>query len=825
MQILNEIPRDIKKGQWVSLDTEFFGQNKDRLHRPHGTFACISIAVEGRAELYQLYDTRDLKKLFLSIKNAQWVFHNALYDIRQLRQFTAIEPRPIWDTMLVEQSMFGGYYQNFSLKDLVRRYLGIVMDKEVRGEFSEATEMSPDMKTYAAKDAVLTLRVARAQYDRHYDAPGFKACADIDEPMIFPILDMKGTLIDANAWTKTTNEFQDTATKLQDELGINVNSQQQVLKACAAAGIHMLDTKAATLEQYKDVELIANILKTRMYRKAVSTYGLKWLENNVEADGKVYSSWHITGAETGRMASSSPNLQNIPQRKLPVFRTFFVASPGNRFIVDDVCLEYGTRILTTDLRWIPIENLGIGDSLIAPEEYPTQFSKGDKPQRHLIESKVQKHKTVFLPSLRLTMSNGKTVTCSKDHQWLVWGAGGYNWKRSEDLVLGDKLQYYVDPWKEDTSNEGGWLAGLFDGEGTVSGGGLHTNGARKGSTLSISQLDGAVMTRIVKELSGRGFGYTRYEQKSEYSKTKTPALHITGVDNCLRLLGQIRPIRLLQKSKIFWEGRMPKGSPINVVDIEDVGEKRLIAMQTSSKTYIAEGILTHNCQQEPCILAYESKDRILTQAIVNGEDLHLTVARAIFNDPSMEKSNPLRSVGKTINLGLSYGLSAHGLAARQNLSLEQAEGYIQQYFNRFSGVFAWVGQMRQQAFTNGFVKTASGRRIYMNLYNNQWQNNAINAPIQGGAADFTKMWVRKYWEKCNENGLDYSLCLIVHDEIGMDVPKEQVRETNRIRKEAFNETAETLFKGIPFKSEAEQGRSWACKSIKEEMIEDEDEQS
>lgn len=548
----------------VSLDCEFYGQTLEKLHRPHGTFACISIAVEGREDTYQLYDTHDLKKLFLSMGKGLWVGHNMLYDLRQLMKFVEIKPRYVHDTMLVDQSMFGGYYQKFSLADLVRRYEGEIMHKEVRSEFSDATEMTPEMKEYAAGDATHTLNIALKQREQHQDALGFSAYSDIDEKMIWPILDMQGTLIDVGAWTKAVKGFEDKAQELQDELGFNVNSAAQVLSSLKKAGIHLINTKAETLLEYADRPIVRQILETRMYRKAASTYGMKWLEKNVEADGKVYSSWHITGAETGRMSSSNPNLQNIPSRKMPIFRTFFVASTGNIFIVDDV------------------------------------------------------------------------------HQ------------------------------------------------------------------------------------------------------------------------------------------------------------------------------------QEPCILAYESKDKILTEAIFKGEDLHLTVAREIFNDPAMKKEDDRRAVGKTINLGTSYGLSAVGAAKRLNIPLEEAERFIQQYFNRFSGVFSWISQMRQQAYNNGYVKTSAGRRIYMNTYNTQWQNNAINAPIQGGAADFTKMWKRKIWEKCREQGLPYTICLIVHDELGSDTPRAMVKDMNHLRKEAFDETATTLFKGIPMSSEFEMGKSWACKSVKEDT-EDEEE--
>lgn len=565
MKIRNEI-REAKKGEWVAMDIEMFNQNKDKLHRPHGDFACISLCYEGDLDnVYQIYDTKDLRKLFKAIDKAQWVLHNAQYDLRQLMRWVDIKPRTIWDTLLVEQSCYGGYYQNFSLKDQARRYLGHVMSKEIRKEFSDAKTMTNEMKQYAAKDALLTLQIAAVQKEELYETQAFKAYSNIDEKMIWPILDMPGIPVNVDAWTKAITGFQKQVDELQGELGFNVMSQAQVIANLKKNGIHLQDTKATTLEGHINHPMVKKILTVRMYRKAVSTYGMSFLEQHVEADGKIYPSWNITGAETGRMSSSHPNGQNIPQRKLPIFRTFFVASPGNTFIVDDVS------------------------------------------------------------------------------------------------------------------------------------------------------------------------------------------------------------------------------------------------------------------QQEPCILGYESQDRTLIKAIMSGEDLHLAVAREIFNDPKMKKDDDRRAIGKTINLGTSYGLSEHGLSTRLGIDVDTANHFLQSYFMRFNGVFSWISAQRNFAYDSGYVKTSSGRRIYINTNDRQWANNAINAPIQGGAADFTKMWKRKIWERCRREKIPYTVCLVVHDELGSDTPKELVKQMNKLRGEAFQETAETLFKGIPFKSEAKQGKSWACKSIKEEADDESEE--
>lgn len=564
MKIVNGFPSDVKKGQFVALDVETFGQEKLSLHRPTGTFACLSVMIEGDKNTYQIYDSKDIKKMLSAVSVGTWVFHNCLYDLRQLMRFANIKPRFIWDIMLVEQSMFGGLYIKYSLKDMVRRWLQIQMDKEVRDEFSTATEMTKEMKQYAAKDANYTLQIAIKQREL-YDGPLLNPYKNIDEPCIWPILDMPGIRVNTEGWRSLVEGFQEKVDQLQGDLGINVMSGAQVKAAVKKiAHVQLANTQADTLNEFKDIEFVAKILEARMYRKAVSTYGLKWIERYVESDGKVYASYHINGAETGRFSCSDPNMMQIPARRMPQYRTLFIASPNSYILVSDIS------------------------------------------------------------------------------------------------------------------------------------------------------------------------------------------------------------------------------------------------------------------QQEPRILAHESKDKHLLDAFNQKEDLHLYVARSIFNDQKMTKDDPRRFVGKTINLGTSYGLTEYGLSRRLGISEDEAGGFLRQYFARFSGVFSWIALQRQAAFEQEYVKTVSGRRVWLNLYDRQWENNAINAPIQGGAADFTKMWIRNYWKNCNDRGLPYVLVANVHDELVLDVPASIYKQEKSALLDAFNETAEFLFPDIPFVEDTERGHTWACKQMPED-VNDEDE--
>lgn len=247
-------------------------------------------------------------------------------------------------------------------------------------------------------------------------------------------------------------------------------------------------------------------------------------------------------------------------------------------------------------------------------------------------------------------------------------------------------------------------------------------------------------------------------------------------------------------------------------------------MFTASKGNVI--VVSDVSQQEPRILAYESQDGVLIQAIKNKEDLHMTVARSIFGD--FDKSDPeydsKRAVGKMINLGTSYGLSEYGLADKLGVDQDRASALLRQYFTRFTGVFSWISTTRMRARQDGFVRTAVGRKIYMNPYSRHAENNAINSPIQGGAADFTKVWLRKVWEYCRKAKFPFPVVAIVHDEIVSDVPKARLKEYERILSRSFDDTAKLLYKGIPFAAETEHGRTWGVKQTGNEDDSEEDDE-
>src|SRR3990167_2591243 len=156
MNIIIGDPPKISNNTLVSIDLEIFEANKKILHRPHtGRFACLSICSNDDPETVYIIDKETSVPHALDrIKNSIWVAHNLKFDVTHLRRWANIPPRKkAICTMILERIMWGGYYDNFGLDHLVRRYLDIKLDKSLQKTFETATEMTPELIEYAALDA------------------------------------------------------------------------------------------------------------------------------------------------------------------------------------------------------------------------------------------------------------------------------------------------------------------------------------------------------------------------------------------------------------------------------------------------------------------------------------------------------------------------------------------------------------------------------------------------------------------------------------------------------------------------------------------------
>jgi DNA polymerase-1 len=188
-------------------------------------------------------------------------------------------------------------------------------------------------------------------------------------------------------------------------------------------------------------------------------------------------------------------------------------------------------------------------------------------------------------------------------------------------------------------------------------------------------------------------------------------------------------------------------------------------------------------QIELRIMAHLSGDEGLLKAFAAGEDIHRATAAEVFGMSVEEVSNEQRRSAKAINFGLIYGMSAFGLGRQLGITRHAAQEYVDLYFQRYPGVKDFMDSTRESARENGYVETVFGRRLYLpeinhrNAMRRQYaERTAINAPMQGTAADIIKRAMIEVDQWIEKSGLDVTLIMQVHDELVFEIHKDLVDE-------------------------------------------------
>ena len=265
-----------------------------------------------------------------------------------------------------------------------------------------------------------------------------------------------------------------------------------------------------------------------------------------------------------------------------------------RGLVSGACLEENHRVLTSDLRYIPLKDLNAGDQIVSFDE-----EVAGRRSRRFKTGTVLAAKTVEKETLRVTLDNGKEFIVTPDHLWLTRIGGPssvregatYMWRTTEQLRKGTRVSQPLAEWEEDTSYEAGYLSGILDGEGCFYT--RETTGGVVGQ-LSFAQKPGLVMDKtlaIVKDKFGLDGSSYSADRSADTVRFKG------GLASVAMILGAIRPVRLLAKFKPEYLGRVTnkKGGDPKVVSIEPCGVKSIRMVDVDAKTMIVEGYAHHNC--------------------------------------------------------------------------------------------------------------------------------------------------------------------------------------------------------------------------------------
>ena len=217
-------------------------------------------------------------------------------------------------------------------------------------------------------------------------------------------------------------------------------------------------------------------------------------------------------------------------------------------------------------------------------------------------------------------------------------------------------------------------------------------------------------------------------------------------------------------------------------------------------------------QIELRVLAHLSGDEELAEAFRRGEDIHARTAAAILRKDIADVKPEDRRLAKVVNYGLVYGMGDHGLSSRADIPIEQARAFLDEYMARFAGVAKWRETTIEQAKQSGYVRTISGRvRPTPGIADpnravvEATKRYAINAPVQGSAADIIKNAMLSLEERLSGGGFGVGMILQVHDELVFEVPEAKLEEAREvIRTEMENAWSLT----VPLVVETGAGRSW-----------------
>ena len=217
-------------------------------------------------------------------------------------------------------------------------------------------------------------------------------------------------------------------------------------------------------------------------------------------------------------------------------------------------------------------------------------------------------------------------------------------------------------------------------------------------------------------------------------------------------------------------------------------------------------------QIELRIMAHLSNDAGLLDAFKRGDDIHSATAAEIFNTMPISVTPEQRRRAKAINFGLIYGMSAFGLAKQLGVGRKDAQEYIDLYFERYPGVLAYMDRMREMARADGYVETLFGRRLYLpeinarNAQRRQYaERAAINAPMQGSAADIIKLAMLKTAAWLKANPTDVTMVMQVHDELVFEVAEDQLTAAREGIRSCMSNAAKLA---VPLVVDIGNGKNW-----------------
>ena len=288
------------------------------------------------------------------------------------------------------------------------------------------------------------------------------------------------------------------------------------------------------------------------------------------------------------------------------------------------------------------------------------------------------------------------------------------------------------------------------------------------------------------------------------SKLKT-----TYVDNLLLLADEQNKVHAYLDQTGTVTGRLSCSSP----NLQNIPVRTAKGRQLRTAFCAGEGnmlLSVDYSQIDLRVLAHESQDPVLTQAFIDGGDIHTQTAAQVFGVMPLMVTDQMRSSAKAINFGIIYGQGPMGLSQALSISMREAKEYIDNYFKTYQGVRRWIDENVAAARANGYVKTMLGHIRYLPEFNmgvgamsSFAQRAAINTIVQGGSADIIKKAMLDIFQEVRNTPV--KMVMQVHDELIFEVPADTLKETALFVK---NKMQNAVKLRVPLLASAKAGKNW-----------------
>ena len=778
-----QIPNQEKIEKLAKAKTDL---QKKRINKLPETIECPHCAGAGKRLIEKPeknpFYTEVLPACARAIKKRKVVFHNGGFDLKFL--YAAgydLFNNLISDTRMM-QFLLNPLGAN-ALGFLVQLYFGISYKEEIDRAHILALSME-DRRYYCAEDTYYTATLFMNLY-RKLKEQGSLISNKILTNMIKIIasdLEFHGIKIDEKKAYEIIDFYQaekdkyETKFKKKFDLPVefNLNSSKQLTKllyedlqlpvyvktdkgnpSCNEEAIKKLASKRPSLKvlvNYRTVK--GHIEKLRGYIRAIGV------------DGRIHSSFNPFSPDSSRVMSSKPNIQNVP--RLSRIKEIFVPEPGYTHVYYDYCLAPETKLLTNDFIHKACKDISVGETLIG-------FDETGK-YRKFKHSQVEKVEKFLRPCYRVVTEEGHFI-CGEDHPWLYTKqkkGKTPQWTQTKNMKIGGYLTKVSEVWETPNNSDCGWMGGFLDGEGNIPHGSCIAWGQ---NNVGDNKL---VLDKSISIATKYGISDLRY---SPNKANNVMRIQPAGLRQGWQVIGTFQPIRLKVKAQRLLENqgiRSHNNRKVKILGMEFLGYREVIGIRTTSKTFIAEGFLSHNCQIEFRVWLDLSNDSKGIEFVNNDRDIHAFIAAQFYREPEEKFLKPYRKEHpeydekrnkvKTIVYGSMYGRSPEGIVAEHGGSLEEAEQIQKLFFQLCREGWIWLNQIEQRVFKHKKLMTPFGTlRLFPDIelakgrQREEIVRQAKSFIVQSWAVEMVFIGMFKVWEKIREKNLDAHYVHQIHD--------------------------------------------------------------